>query len=121
MSCGHSDATAAEASAAFDAGVHSVTHLFNAMRPFTHRDPGILGAALIRDDVILQLIVDGVHLAPEAVLLAWVAAPNRIALVTDAIAAAGLTDGSYALGSVAPSTCSTGSCVARTASSRAAL
>ena len=100
VSCGHSDATAAEASAAFDRGASTVTHLFNAMRPFSHRDPGIVGAALIRADVIVQLIVDGVHLAPEAVLLAWAAAPNRVALVTDAIAGAGLGDGSYALGTV---------------------
>jgi N-acetylglucosamine-6-phosphate deacetylase len=98
VSCGHSDATAAEASAAFDAGARSVTHLFNAMRPFSHRDPGILGAALIRDDVIVQLIVDGIHLAREAVLLAWAAAPDRVALVTDAIAGAGLGDGSYSFG-----------------------
>jgi N-acetylglucosamine-6-phosphate deacetylase len=98
VSCGHSDATAAEVSAAFDRGVASVTHLFNAMRPFNHRDPGIVGAALTREDVVLQLIVDGVHLAREAVLLAWAAAPGRIALVTDAIAGAGLGDGSYAFG-----------------------
>ncbi len=100
VSCGHSDATAAEASVAFDRGASTVTHLFNAMRPFSHRDPGIVGAALIRTDVIVQLIVDGVHLAPEAVLLAWAAAPNRVALVTDAIAGAGLGDGSYALGTM---------------------
>ncbi len=59
------DATADEANAAFDAGVRTVTHLFNAMRPFSHRDPGIAGAALARDDVVVQIILDGVHLAPE--------------------------------------------------------
>jgi N-acetylglucosamine-6-phosphate deacetylase len=100
VSCGHSDATAAEATAAFDRGASTVTHLFNAMRPFSHRDPGIIGAALIHLEVIVQLIVDGVHLAPEAVRLAWAAAPNRVALVTDAMAGASLGDGSYALGSV---------------------
>jgi N-acetylglucosamine-6-phosphate deacetylase len=98
VSCGHSDATATEAAAAFDAGVRTVTHLFNAMRPFSHRDPGIVGAALTRPDVIVQLIVDGVHLAPEAVLLTWAAAGGRVALVTDAVAGAGLGDGSYAFG-----------------------
>src|SRR5205823_13360682 len=67
VSCGHSDATAEEASRAFDRGVRTVTHLFNAMRPFAHRDPGIAGAALARADVVVQLIVDGVHLAPETV------------------------------------------------------
>ena len=100
VSCGHSDATAVETAAAFDRGASTVTHLFNAMRPFSHRDPGIVGAALIRPGVIVQMIVDGVHLAPEAVLLAWAAAPNRVALVTDAIAGAGLGDGSYAFGTM---------------------
>ena len=63
VSCGHTDATAAEAHAAFDRGVGTVTHLFNAMRPLGHRDPGIVGAALVRDDVIVQVILDGHHLA----------------------------------------------------------
>jgi N-acetylglucosamine-6-phosphate deacetylase len=100
VSCGHSDATAAEAKAAFERGATTVTHLFNAMRPFSHRDPGIAGAALTSPAVILQLIVDGVHLAPEAVLLAWSAAPGRVALVTDATAGAGAGDGTYTLGGV---------------------
>jgi N-acetylglucosamine-6-phosphate deacetylase len=100
VSCGHSDATAEEAEAAFDAGVRTVTHLFNAMRPFRHRDPGIVGAALARDDVIVQLILDGVHLAPETANVVWRAAAGRVALVTDAIAGAGLTDGSYRIGGV---------------------
>jgi N-acetylglucosamine-6-phosphate deacetylase len=97
ISCGHSDATADEANAAFDAGVRTVTHLFNAMRPFHHRDPGVVGAALARDDVIVQLILDGVHLAPEAASVVWRAACGRLALVTDAMAGARLTDGAYRL------------------------
>ena len=64
VSAGHSDATAEQANAAFDLGVRSVTHLFNAMRPFHHRDPGIAGAALARPDVVVQLILDWVHVAP---------------------------------------------------------
>jgi len=100
VSCGHSDADAAAAHAAFDRGVLTVTHLFNAMRPLGHRDPGIVGAALARDDVVVQLIVDGVHLAPETVLLVRRAAAGRLALVTDAIAAAGIGDGRYRLGGV---------------------
>lgn len=100
VSCGHSDATAAEAARAFDRGAMTVTHLFNAMRPFAHRDPGIAGAALARDDVVVQVIVDGHHLAAEAVQLAWRAAAGRMALVTDAIAAAGVGDGRYRLGGV---------------------
>lgn len=98
ISCGHSDATAAEANAAFDAGVRTVTHLFNAMRPFRHRDPGIAGAALARDDVVVQVILDGVHLAEETATVVWRAAAGRVALVTDAMAGAGLTDGTYRLG-----------------------
>ncbi len=98
VSCGHSDATADEANLAFDAGVRSVTHLFNAMRPFRHRDPGIAGAALARDDVVVQVILDGVHLAPETARVVWRAAAGRVALVTDAMAGAGLTDGSHRLG-----------------------
>ena len=100
VSLGHSDATAAEAHAAFDRGVLTVTHVFNAMRPLTHRDPGIVGAALVRPDVVVQAIVDGVHLDRDVVRLLWSVAGGRFALVTDAIAAAGLGDGSYALGSV---------------------
>ena len=75
-----------------------MTHLFNAMRPFGHRDPGVAGVALARPDVVVQLIADGVHLAPEAILAAWRAARGRIALVTDATAAAGLGDGAFRLG-----------------------
>ena len=100
VSLGHSDATAEEAETAFDLGVRTVTHLFNAMRPFLHRDPGIVGAALARDDVIVQLIVDGPHLAPETVQVVWRAAAGRVALVTDSIAAAGESDGAYSLGTL---------------------
>ncbi len=98
VSLGHSDATAAEAAAAFERGVRTVTHVFNAMRPLAHRDPGIVGAALLRPDVVLQAIVDGIHLDPDIVRLLWRIAAGRIALVTDAIAGAGVGDGIYALG-----------------------
>jgi N-acetylglucosamine-6-phosphate deacetylase len=87
VSCGHSDATAEEANRAFDRGVATVTHLFNAMRPFSHRDPGIAGAALAREDVAVQLIVDGQHLADETVSLVWRAAAGRVALVSDVVGA----------------------------------
>jgi N-acetylglucosamine-6-phosphate deacetylase len=100
VSLGHSDATAAQANAAFDRGVRTVTHLFNAMRPLLHRDPGIVGAALARDDVIVQIIIDGIHLAPETAQVVWRAAGGRLALVTDAITAAGLSDGSFSFGSL---------------------
>jgi len=98
VSCGHSNATVEEATAAFDCGVGTVTHLFNAMRPFAHRDPGIAGAALARDGVIVQVIADGVHLAADTLRLVWNAARGRVALVTDAIAAAGAGDGAYRVG-----------------------
>ena len=98
VSCGHSDATAAEAHLAFDRGAHTVTHLFNAMRPAVPRDPGIAMPALSRADVAVQVIVDGHHLAAETVLVAWQAAAGRFALVTDAMAAAGMGDGRFFLG-----------------------
>jgi N-acetylglucosamine-6-phosphate deacetylase len=100
VSLGHTDATAAQANAAFDRGVRSVTHLFNAMRPFLHRDPGVAGAALARDDVVVSIILDGIHLAPETALVVWRAAGGRLALVTDAITAAGGADGSYSFGNL---------------------
>ncbi|WNV87468.1 N-acetylglucosamine-6-phosphate deacetylase [Umezawaea sp. Da 62-37] len=100
VSCGHSNATAAEAHAAFDRGATMVTHLFDAMRPFTHRDPGIAGAALTRDDVTLGLIADPSHLSSEAVRLAFRAGPARVVLVTDALAAGGCKDGHFRLGAV---------------------
>jgi N-acetylglucosamine-6-phosphate deacetylase len=100
ISAGHSDATSEEASAAFDRGIHTVTHLFNAMRPFRHRDPGLAGAALVRDDVVVQIILDGIHLASDTARLVWRAAAGRVALVTDATAGAGRSDGAYSVGGV---------------------
>ena len=98
VSLGHSDATAEQANAAFDRGARSVTHVFNAMRPLLHRDPGIVGAALARDDVIVTIILDGIHLAAETARVVWHAASGRVALITDAVAAAGVADGSYSFG-----------------------
>ena len=98
ISAGHTDATAEQADEAFTLGVRSVTHLFNAMRPFHHRDPGIVGAALARPDVVVQLILDWVHVAPVTAAMVWQAAQGRLALVTDAVAGAGLDDGDYRLG-----------------------
>jgi N-acetylglucosamine-6-phosphate deacetylase len=100
VSLGHSDATAYEAHTAFDAGARSATHLFNAMSPLHHREPGLPGAALARGDVTIQMVLDGHHLAPDVVRLSWAAAPGRVVLVTDATAAAGQPDGRYALAGV---------------------
>jgi N-acetylglucosamine-6-phosphate deacetylase len=98
VSAGHTDATAAEAHLAFDRGVSTVTHLFNAMRHSTARDPSIALAALARADVSVQVIVDLHHVAADTVMVAWNAAAGRFALVTDAAPAAGMGDGSFVLG-----------------------
>ena len=100
VSAGHTNATAAEAHDAFDLGVSTTTHLFNAMRPFRSRDPGIVGVALTRREVFVQMIVDGHHLADETVRLVWAAAEGRLALVTDATAGASNGGGIYQLGEV---------------------
>jgi N-acetylglucosamine-6-phosphate deacetylase len=100
VSCGHSNATAAEAREAFARGAKTVTHIFNAMRPFAAREPGLAGAALFSPDVVVQVILDGVHLADDTARLIWQVASGRVALVTDAIAAAGAGDGSYTLAGV---------------------
>jgi N-acetylglucosamine-6-phosphate deacetylase len=100
VSCGHSDATAAEAREAFARGVKTVTHIFNAMRPFAAREPGLAGAALVTSDVVVQVILDGVHLADDTARLVWQAAAGRVALVTDAIAAAHAGDGAYTIAGV---------------------
>ena len=97
VSAGHTDASAAEAHLAFDRGVRTVTHLFNAMRPLVPRDPGIALAALARPDVTIQLIADLHHVAGDTLRVAWQAARGRIALVTDAVAATAMGDGDFAL------------------------
>jgi N-acetylglucosamine-6-phosphate deacetylase len=98
VALGHTDANASIATNAFDRGARSVTHIFSAQRPWTHRDPGVSGVALDRRDVFVTAIVDGIHLADETVRLAAKAAGARFVLITDAIAAAGRPDGTYALG-----------------------
>jgi N-acetylglucosamine-6-phosphate deacetylase len=97
VSVGHSDADAAAAHAAFDRGACAITHVHNAHRRWRARDPGPAGVALVRSDVLVQLIVDGVHLAPESALGIFLAAGSRCCLVTDAVEAAGMPAGSYRL------------------------
>ena len=100
VAVGHTDATADITAAAVDAGATHATHLFNGMRPFHHREPGPAGALLDRDEVTCEVIADGVHLHDIAIRLAARAAgPGRLVLITDAMAAAGMPDGSYRLGS----------------------
>ncbi len=101
VSLGHSEAAAPEAAAALAAGAGAVTHLFNAMAPIGARVPGLAGTALASSDCAIQLIGDGVHVADELIRLAFAAAPDRCSLVSDAIAAATLPDGTYPLGPVA--------------------
>jgi N-acetylglucosamine-6-phosphate deacetylase len=98
VSCGHSDADASTAHAAYDRGARAITHLYNAHRRWRPRDPGLGGVALVRPDVTVQAIVDGVHLAAEAAYAAFLAAGPRFCLVTDAIEAALLEPGDYRLG-----------------------
>jgi len=89
VAAGHTAATYEQAQAAFGAGVTLVTHLFNAMRPVHHRDPGIVIAALEHPQVDISLIADFIHVHPAMVRLAVQIKKERVALITDAIAAAG--------------------------------
>lgn len=98
VSMGHTRATLDEARRAVDAGATIVTHLFNAMSPLHHREPGLPGLALTDTRVSCGLIVDGLHVADEVVRLAFTAAAGRIVLVSDSIAAAGLPPGAAHLG-----------------------
>jgi N-acetylglucosamine-6-phosphate deacetylase len=100
VAIGHTDATYDEARAAIDAGARLGTHLFNAMRPLHHRDPGPVGA-LLDAPVDVELIADGVHLHPAVLRTVFAAKPGRCILVTDAMAAAGAPDGDYRLGPMA--------------------
>jgi len=89
LSMGHTDATAAEAHVAVDAGVTMITHCFNAHRRFAGRDPGPAAVALVRPEMTVGLIADLHHVAADAVRLCFASAPGRVALVTDAVAPAG--------------------------------
>src|SRR5918997_614766 len=95
---GHSDAAFEAAYGAFDASVAGVTHLFNATSALHHREPGLPGAAFAHPRVVCGLIADGIHVHPEMAALAFrMLGPDRVCLVTDAIAAAGMGDGEYRL------------------------
>ena len=98
-SIGHSNATYSEAVDAIEHGVCHAAHVFNEMRSFHHREPGVLGTVLLHDEVTAELIPDGVHIHPAAMkLLMRVKGLKRVVLVTDAISAAGMPDGEYKLG-----------------------
>lgn len=96
---GHTDTTSSVLDAAVGAGLSGATHLFNAMGTMSARRPGAVGALLDRGDLIVGLIVDGLHVDPTLVRLAWrLLGAERVALVSDAMAALGLANGDYVIG-----------------------
>ncbi len=99
LSAAHTAADYTVAKKAFDEGMSHVTHLYNAMLPFTHRAPGLIGAAYDTPGCSVELICDGVHVHPTAVRMTFsLFGDDRIILISDTMMAAGLTDGSYSLG-----------------------
>lgn len=94
---GHTAADYSATVAALEWGACHFTHLYNAMTPLLHRDPGVVGAALTAVDATAELIADGVHVHPAALRIAVTAMPHRIALITDAMRACGLPEGTYKL------------------------
>jgi N-acetylglucosamine-6-phosphate deacetylase len=101
VAIGHTDATYAQARAGIDAGARVGTHLYNAMRGLHHREPGPIAALTEHPGVVVELINDGVHVHRAMTRLATtLVGPDRLALVTDAMAAAGMGDGTYPLGSM---------------------
>ncbi|HEY0373355.1 MAG TPA: N-acetylglucosamine-6-phosphate deacetylase [Amnibacterium sp.] len=100
VAVGHTTADLDVAGAGFDAGATQLTHAFNAMPAFLHRAPGPIGAALERPGVVLELIADGLHVHPVVLAGLFRMAPGRVALITDAMSAAGFGDGDYRLGTL---------------------
>lgn len=100
VAVGHTGADYEQTRAAFDAGATILTHAFNGMDGIHHRSPGPVAAATRTPGVTVEVINDGVHVHPEVVRMAFAAAPGRVALITDAMAAAGEADGDYFLGSL---------------------
>ena len=99
VALGHSNATYEQAERAIAAGAAHAVHVYNAMRPFAHRDPGVLGAVLTDYRVVAEVIADGVHVSEPALrLLVRAKSISRIALVTDGVSATGMGPGRYLLG-----------------------
>ncbi len=99
LSAGHTDADYEQAKKAFDAGVHHVTHLYNAMSGLTSREPGVVGAAADNRPVEAELICDGVHVHPVTVRQTFrMFGEERIILISDSMEACGMPDGTYMLG-----------------------
>lgn len=95
VSMGHTDATAAEALAGFEAGITHATHTFNAMPPLNHREPGAAGAALADDRVYCEMIGDGFHINPLLFGVMAILKQDKLVIITDSIQVAGLPDGIY--------------------------
>jgi len=99
LSLAHTTADYDTATEAFSRGARHVTHLYNAMPPFHHRDPGVIGAAYDAMDSTVELIVDGIHLHPSVVRATLeMFGEDRVVFVSDSMMATGLPDGTYALG-----------------------
>ncbi len=99
VSLGHTDATYEQAQAAIEAGASHAAHVFNAMRPFSHRGTGVIGAVLTSPKVSAELIADGVHVDEAAMrMLVELKTPERVIMVSDGMSATGMPDGKYQLG-----------------------
>jgi N-acetylglucosamine-6-phosphate deacetylase len=99
VAMGHTDATYEQARAAIARGVHHAVHVYNAMRPFSHRDSGVIGAVLTTPEVTAELIADGVHVEEAAMrILLQAKGAGCVILVSDGISATGMPDGKYTLG-----------------------
>jgi N-acetylglucosamine-6-phosphate deacetylase len=99
VAIGHTDATYEQARAAIARGAHHAVHVYNAMRPFSHRDSGVIGAVLTTPEVTAELIADGVHVDETAMrLLLQAKGGAGVILVSDGISATGMPDGKYILG-----------------------
>lgn len=99
VSIAHTNADYEEAKAAIDAGVTHLTHLYNAMPPIHHRNPGVIGAAAESDKISAEIICDGIHVHPSSVRLAFrLFGADRICLISDALRCCGMPDGEYMLG-----------------------
>ena len=101
VSIGHTNATYEQARAAIAHGAHHATHVYNAMRPFSHRDPGVIGAVLTSPEVNAELIADGIHVDEIAMkVLLQAKGPEHVVLISDGTPATGMPDGKYKLGGI---------------------
>ncbi len=98
ISLGHTSADYATCREAIEAGANHVTHLYNAMMPFAHRDPGLVGAAAENKDCMVELISDGIHIHESVVRATFKLFPDRVVLISDSMRATGVADGTYDLG-----------------------